>query len=171
MKNKDKAVTTTANLTISKASEVLVNLTSKSATKKQSLTDLYLADFITIESESAAIGKRSALLVTFADLINQPFRTVTTSDDTTIIQVSSAWIKQHSVDDIKAAFGRYCNNGHLVNESIQKAFDSTFKRPSFLYSCPSCGITFEKSYQMRKELEQYNCKCGKSLKEFTITRN
>ena len=167
---KDKKNTTTANLTISKASEVLVNLTSKSAAKKQSITNLHLADFIAIEAEAAAKGKRTSLLVTFADLINQPFRTVTTSDEETVIQVSSAWIKQHSVDDIKAAFGRYCESGHVVTESIQKVFDSTFKRPSFLYHCPKCGITFEKSYQMRKELEQYNCKCGTSLKAFTITR-
>ena len=145
-------------------------LTSKASAKQQSLSALHLADFKAMETEKALAGKRAPLDVVFADLINQPFRTVTTSDDVTIIQVSSAWLKQHDVESIKKAFGQYCLSGHVVSEGIQKAFDSTFKRPSFLYTCPKCGITFEKSYQMRKELQQYNCKCGTSLQAFTITK-
>lgn len=148
---------------------------SKKATtsaKAASLTDLHLHKFIAIESESAQAKSRQSLLVAFADLINTPFRTVERTIEgkaTTLIQVSSSWIKQHSVDDILVAFRQYCDHGHLVTASIKAGFDSTFKRPAFTYTC-KCGWNYTLSYRMNKELEDKHCpECGTSAAEMTIS--
>lgn len=162
--------TTIKNVTISKASEVLVNLNAKSAQKVETLPEKFnLSEFQSIENESASKAERTALPVEFSDLINTPFRTITRNESTTI-QVSFNWLKQHDREPIVKAFNTFCKNGHIVSEVIQKAFDATFKRPSFLYTC-KCGITFEKSYVMRKEASQYKCKCGALVSTMTVTRN
>lgn len=142
--------------------------------KQVSLTDLHLHKFQQVEGESALSKDRHALLVTFADLINTPFRTVERTIEgkaTTLIQVSSSWIKQHNVDDILVAFRQYCDHGHLVTASIKAGFDSTFKRPAFTYTC-KCGWSHTISYRMQKELTDKHCpECGTSAAEMMVTSN
>ena len=176
--SKDKKNTTSANVT---TATVVSNLNTTAMPKpinieaktKQhvSLKDLHLHKFQVVESESASRNGRAGLVVTLADGINWPFRTISVDGEKDIIQVSSAWIKQHSVDKILEAFARYCDNGHLVDNGIQAAFDSSFKRPVFRHACP-CGQYYQdKSYTMRDELKKYLCPlCKTPFTSFTITR-
>lgn len=150
---------------------------SKKATAKAktaSLTDQHLASFQVVEGESALKANRHALLVTFADLINTPFRTVERTIEgiaTTVIQVSSSWIKQHNVADILVAFRQYCEHGHLVTAAIKSGFDATFKRPAFTYTC-ACGWSHTISYRMNTELDDKYCPaCQKSAREMLVTSN
>jgi hypothetical protein len=168
--SKDKKNTTDKVNTTEKASTLshvaapskMGTLFPKNTTKTASLTDLHLHKFQIIEGESALAKNREPLLTAFADGINWPFRTKVekiNNVDTTIIQISSGWVKQHSNDltTILAHFKAFCLNGHLVTPTITSAFDTTFQRPGYHYTCPGCGAVMVTSYRLVTEAEKRGC--------------